>query len=477
MKRVLIFVLGIIFLVFVLSLVSAATSCVDSDGGKNYYVKGTAKQLDDPSYYSFIDQCLTPNGKALAEYYCESVNHCPRREVYECPKGCLNGVCLTCEPSWSCFSWSACVNGQQTRICNDARNCGNDYNKPHLSQVCASGVCYDSDGGKNYFEEGTCVEVGKDRVVDRCYSFPLRIYERFCKTDGLCGGEWRNCVNGCSDGACLPEESATTTTTTTTSTTTTETSTTCSDGTDYGECSLTLEQPIYCNSAGILINNCTACCGIGLICQTDGACGAIPENTCNDGTNYRSCSLNNTLYCNSAGILINNCSACECGTGLTCEADGICASIPETTCSDGTNYSACSSNKPIYCSASGILINNCTACGCGPGLTCQTNETCALILPDACDGCESEGVCLNYGVKMNFSGVPSYCSDTGSFVAQQAAEFRCENSYECLNNNCSGGFCVGLVREQTNFLWKILCWITNPISKKERQICRDNFAS
>jgi hypothetical protein len=46
------------------------------------------------------------------------------------------------------------------------------------------------------------------------------------------------------------------------------------------------------------------------------------------------------------------------------------------TCSDGTQYSQCSSTKPKYCS-NGTLINKCTQCGCSAG-TCQSNGTCTL---------------------------------------------------------------------------------------------------
>jgi len=45
------------------------------------------------------------------------------------------------------------------------------------------------------------------------------------------------------------------------------------------------------------------------------------------------------------------------------------------TCSDGTSYSQCSSNKPKYCN-NGNLIDKCSVCGCPSGQTCQSNESC-----------------------------------------------------------------------------------------------------
>lgn len=46
-----------------------------------------------------------------------------------------------------------------------------------------------------------------------------------------------------------------------------------------------------------------------------------------------------------------------------------------SNCSDGTNYSQCSSTKPLYCNVSGSLINNCSACGCSSG-SCQPDGSC-----------------------------------------------------------------------------------------------------
>jgi len=75
--------------------------CYDSDGGKNYYVKGTiniAGCFSDPetgatSCYSsepINDTCIDNN--RLKEYYCEddSIKHIN----YTCPKECKDGKCI-----------------------------------------------------------------------------------------------------------------------------------------------------------------------------------------------------------------------------------------------------------------------------------------------------------------------------------------------------------------------------------------------
>jgi len=49
------------------------------------------------------------------------------------------GDCVfTCTQNWSCESWSACDNSQQTRICADSNNCSEITDEPATSQSCAN---------------------------------------------------------------------------------------------------------------------------------------------------------------------------------------------------------------------------------------------------------------------------------------------------------------------------------------------------
>lgn len=41
-----------------------------------------------------------------------------------------------CVPNWSCTSWSACLNGEKTRSCQDLNNCGTNLNKPSTKVKC-----------------------------------------------------------------------------------------------------------------------------------------------------------------------------------------------------------------------------------------------------------------------------------------------------------------------------------------------------
>jgi len=153
---------------------------------------------------------------------------------------------------------------------------------------------------------------------------------------------------------------------------------TCSDGTTYGQCSAT--EPKYCSN-GVLTDSCLTCgCPTSQSCnQTTNAC-YVPVNpqTCSDGTIYGQCSVTKPKYCNN-GVLTDSCSACGCLSGQSCNQTSNACYVPvsnPTTCSDGTLYSQCSVNKPRYCN-NGVTIDSCSTCGCPTGLTCnQSNYGC-----------------------------------------------------------------------------------------------------
>ena len=44
--------------------------------------------------------------------------------------------CLNCTPSWQCKDWSACANGQQTRTCADVNNCQTDFQSSIETRSC-----------------------------------------------------------------------------------------------------------------------------------------------------------------------------------------------------------------------------------------------------------------------------------------------------------------------------------------------------
>lgn len=61
-------------------------TCTESDGGKNYAVKGTTTR----GSVSFIDSCTE---ESLIEYYCEENEF--KSEIYICPQDCEEGACIS----------------------------------------------------------------------------------------------------------------------------------------------------------------------------------------------------------------------------------------------------------------------------------------------------------------------------------------------------------------------------------------------
>ncbi|PKP54492.1 MAG: hypothetical protein CVT90_00995, partial [Candidatus Altiarchaeales archaeon HGW-Altiarchaeales-3] len=98
--------------------------------------------------------------------------------------------------------------------------------------------------------------------------------------------------------------------------------------------------------------------GNNVTCST--SCSST--STCSDGTLYGQCSTTKPKYCNN-GTLIDNCSLCGCDAGQDCNTTSGQCHISPSTCSDGTPYGSCSSTKPGYCD-NGTLIDNCGLCGC-----------------------------------------------------------------------------------------------------------------
>lgn len=101
----------------------------------------------------------------------------------------------------------------------------------------------------------------------------------------------------------------------------------------------------------------------------------LDPKTCSDGTKFWECSKNVPEYCDQ-GILVEDCSRCGCNINSICQPSGRCL---ELTCNDGTGYGECSKEKPFYCQA-GNLIEVCSLCGCGKGLSCERDGRCSSVI-------------------------------------------------------------------------------------------------
>lgn len=185
----------IIITIFILALsgvYAQAEACRDSDGGKDYYNKGTC--FDSGNYaQGGTDNCYVENGVTyLSELYCGSANlKCILETNYKCPYGCQDGACA----------------------------------KEAVEKV----LCSDTDGGREYYKKGTVTwwvaDLNEYRTsTDTCreteegnnlYSGPLLV-ESTC--EGQAGNQplgdasslgtalsvyYYKCPNGCKDGACI----------------------------------------------------------------------------------------------------------------------------------------------------------------------------------------------------------------------------------------------------------------------------------
>lgn len=216
-------------------ITSTTNRCTDSDGGKNFDVKGTCKSRTGQI---FNDVC---EGVSIKEFYCDGVNRNCIYQLSICPVGkmCLNGACvITCTNDCSPSGTKQCSGTNAYKTCGNydtdsclewssATNCA-------TGQTCSNGACV-------VCTPKTCSQLGKT-----CGS-----------QSDTCGGTLNcgTCSTGytCTDGNCI--------------------ATTCSDGTAYGRCSTT--QPKYCDN-GNLIDKCSYCGCYRLpstpYCWNDGSC-------------------------------------------------------------------------------------------------------------------------------------------------------------------------------------------------------------
>lgn len=147
-------------------------TCVDSDGGKNYYVKGiTVGLAGDGVMTTRTDMCWPHNYfndsyDYVAEWFCWT--NPDDNKIYaintneKCTNGCSNGACLP--------------------------------------------ACIDSDGGLNYNLKGTVTYLGTD-YTDYCGSWYPGSYKEANLLEFSCYNNTKReslykCVNGCSNGAC-----------------------------------------------------------------------------------------------------------------------------------------------------------------------------------------------------------------------------------------------------------------------------------
>lgn len=77
---------------FVISTTTTTFNCTDTDGGKNFAVKGTVKVMSASSNFTMADSCKSV--ATLNELFCDPVRKYANVVTQNCVGGCSNGVCL-----------------------------------------------------------------------------------------------------------------------------------------------------------------------------------------------------------------------------------------------------------------------------------------------------------------------------------------------------------------------------------------------
>tara|TARA_Y100000034_G_C6866593_1_gene395076 strand:+ start:176 stop:1618 length:1443 start_codon:yes stop_codon:yes gene_type:complete len=375
-------------------------SCSDSDGGLDFYEKGsisgpkfTGKEEDIVSSKTYEDSCTTKGDMNQLEYYCDSglivsVSHW-------CSQGCSDGACLP-EP-----------------------------------------VCYDSDG-LDYYNKGYTQKDDDPKTYDGCKSpHDGTLYERFCRDDGIPYIEDFYCEFGCKDGACLEEPS--------------EENKTCVE-TDKGKdrylkgrtyigkdthtdsCYQDSLVEYYCSfdleTQKDFIKKDTLKCTQG--CE-DGACIQLE---CSETDNGKDGFVKGTTWigedthtdaCYNDNVVEYYCS-------YDSELDKPFIKKDEIICEAGCEDGACL-NKTII----------------KPNLT-EGPEEIDNFDKYFCYGCLVEKSCYPLGYRKD----RNYCSEENKeFVSQLKAESTCENNFECDSNLCINSECV------SGNLWaKFIRWLS-----------------
>ena len=175
--------------------------------------------------------------------------------------------CPACVPDWGCGSWSACINGSQTRTCVDDNDCGSNTGKPSENQAC--GVCDFTDVRDCTTDEGctgsqVCDVTGNWDSI--CYDNNPEDNCPACVEEWSCGS-WNSCTNGNQTRNC----------------------------TDLSECGTTEFKPSISQSCGTCSSGVTQACTTSQGCagiqtcvnESWGSCADITGDGCPTTTNLK----------------------------------------------------------------------------------------------------------------------------------------------------------------------------------------------
>jgi len=165
--------------------------CTDSDGGKNYFVKGTA---NDMYGYNITDICY--NSSLLLEGYCIGNIVSVEYASYNCPNGCSNGACVTTPTTNATSTANYTTNATSTTPVNQTTT-----TTPNESEVTVPTVT----------ENNTLICTSGCLFVKSCLPYGHRTTLSYCDIDntlkrqtngGSCNNNFECTSNVCVEGQC-----------------------------------------------------------------------------------------------------------------------------------------------------------------------------------------------------------------------------------------------------------------------------------
>ena len=364
----------------------------------------TTKTCTSTCEYGQTNPCTAANGcSGTQNCYLGSWTDCTST-LTKCPDGQCKTSCTPsgCTPNWQCYSWSSCINQQQTRTCYDTNNCGTITGKPAETQTCTPGG---TPGG------GTCAALGQNCE----WAGPL-INGKGQPT--CCSGY---CVNNICKSVVVGGE-------------------VCTDECDHDK---------YYDNAPYPGTKCGAFDGVYRCQFTQGGCYQWPlVNYCGDqyddyGTSY-------TCFhgqCCKQSCVNQPCGTPNCGTCGTCPSDKMCysgsktnwiaqcACIPEIKCYNSTNIGYqninCQWNYIQFC-ISGVCSNG----QCSP---CTSNEInlCNDKLNNDCDinnECDYDSSACSHGDSDCPVAITSISVSSTNPIANSVITVDCTSSIANVNS-------------------------------------------
>jgi hypothetical protein len=468
-------------------LKESGTKCTDSDGGKDYSVKGSVSFGGT----EHEDSCMFNQDKFLVEAYCE--NNFQKLETVECKDRCENGKCVSgniasgnCKDSEDGIDiynkgYVLSSGSKLYDYCDD--NSIVDYicmgNTPREDRTvcpygCNDGVCItsknpsqscsDSDEGQNYFTKGKVIWAGNE-IYDYCSTRSGNtVYEQYCYNNEL-KYERYECPNKCSDGRCIDK-------------TEDEYKGFLSLAVNSKEIELVANQrqnKIVLKYYGGDSNN-PSVCGLEVNGENvefmeeqtktvEGVRISLIDIVPGSKSSYPRCEVNiKAMACiDSDGsknyfekgfvdfegeIVYDYCN------------DGSENQLIESYCTDNDKVDTISYDCPDRCE-NGVCIHETEEVTLPKGFVdnvgdnCNNNEDCSShncvnnICRPYCEGCMMDESCIPYGTRHE----SNYCDITKIINSQKGEYESCSNNYECTTNLCVDNQCVS-----SNLIQKIIQW-------------------